>query len=128
MNEVKELASYCLGCKVKPCSTGCPLENDIPEFIKYIKENNYENAYKILSKTTVLQSICGRICPHMSQCMGKCVRGIKGIPVSIGELEAFVGDMAIKNNYKMADLEINNTQNNVSCFSNNLFMFKFSSI
>ncbi len=112
MNEVKELASYCLGCKVKPCSTGCPLENDIPEFIKYIKENNYENAYKILSKTTVLQSICGRICPHMSQCMGKCVRGIKGIPVSIGELEAFVGDMAIKNNYKMADLEINNTQNN----------------
>ena len=112
MNEVKELASYCLGCKVKPCSTCCPLENDIPEFIKYIKENNYENAYKILSKTTVLQSICGRICPHMSQCMGKCVRGIKGIPVSIGELEAFVGDMAIKNNYKMADLEINNTQNN----------------
>lgn len=112
MNEVKELASYCLGCKVKPCSTGCPLENDIPEFIKYVKENNYENAYKILSKTTVLQSICGRICPHMSQCMGKCVRGIKGIPVSIGELEAFVGDMAIKNNYKMADLEINNTQNN----------------
>ena len=112
MNEVKELASYCLGCRVKPCSTGCPLENDIPEFIKYVKENNYENAYKILSKTTVLQSICGRICPHMSQCMGKCVRGIKGIPVSIGELEAFVGDMAIKNNYKMADLEINNTQNN----------------
>jgi len=103
MNEksIEEMAEYCLNCKVKPCQKGCPLENDIPEFIKNIKENNYEEAYRVLSKTTVLESICGRICPHMSQCRGKCIRGIKSIPVEIGNLEAFVGDMALKNNYLM---------------------------
>ena len=76
-NEIKELANYCLNCKVKPCQKGCPLGNDIPEFIKNIKEENYKNAYRVLCNTTVLESVCGRICPHMSQCMGKCVRGIK---------------------------------------------------
>lgn len=103
MNEksIEEMAEYCLNCKVKPCQKGCPLENDIPEFIKNVKENNYEEAYRVLSKTTVLESICGRICPHMSQCRGKCIRGIKSIPVEIGNLEAFVGDMALKNNYLM---------------------------
>ncbi len=107
-NKINELASYCLNCKTKPCSTGCPLGNDIPEFIKNVKEGDYEEAYKVLSKTTVLEPICGRICPHMSQCMGKCVRGIKSNPVSIGELEAFVGDMAIKNGYNMDDIhEVN---------------------
>ena len=109
MSEVKninELAEYCLNCKVKPCRTGCPLGNDIPEFIKNVKEENFEQAYKVLSKTTVLESICGRICPHMSQCMGKCVRGIKSNPVSIGDLEAFVGDKALEKNYKMDDLEV----------------------
>lgn len=102
--EVKLIAGRCLNCKIKPCSnTGCPMQNDIPEFIKCIKEDKYEEAYKVLSKTTVLESVCGRICPHMSQCMGKCVRGIKEEPVNIGKLEAFIGDMAIKNNYKMDD-------------------------
>ncbi len=105
-NNINELAEYCLNCKVKPCQTGCPLGNDIPEFIKNIREENFEEAYKILSKTTVLESICGRICPHMSQCMGKCVRGIKSNPVSIGDLEAFVGDKALENNYKMDDVSI----------------------
>ncbi len=105
-NNINELAEYCLNCKVKPCQTGCPLGNDIPEFIKNIREQNFEEAYKILSKTTVLESICGRICPHMSQCMGKCVRGIKSNPVSIGDLEAFVGDKALENNYKMDDVSI----------------------
>lgn len=100
---IEEQASYCLNCKTKPCQTGCPLSNDIPEFIKNIKEQNYETAYKVLCKTTVLQPICGRICPHMSQCRGKCVRGIKGKPVSIGDLEAYVGDMALQNQYKMDD-------------------------
>lgn len=109
MNDrINELASYCLNCKVKPCQSGCPLGNDIPEFIKNVKEGNYELAYKVLSRTTVLESICGRICPHMSQCMGKCVRGIKSNPVNIGELEAFVGDMAIENEYNME--EINNSE------------------
>lgn len=106
MEKIDELSNYCLNCKIKPCQKGCPLGNDIPEFIKNVKEKNYEQAYKVLSKTTVLESICGRICPHMSQCMGSCVRGIKSTPVSIGELEAFVGDMAIKNNYKMDDGEL----------------------
>ncbi len=112
MDKINELASYCLNCKVKPCQKGCPLGNDIPEFIKNVKEENYEQAYKVLSKTTVLESICGRICPHMSQCMGKCVRGIKSHPVSIGELEAFVGDMAIKNNYSMDEEDVQATKNN----------------
>lgn len=104
-NDINELANYCLNCKTKPCKSGCPLGNDIPEFIKNIKEQNFEQAYKILSKTTVLESVCGRICPHMSQCMGKCVRGIKSNPVNIGILEAFVGDIAIKNGFNMCELD-----------------------
>lgn len=96
MENIKEKADYCLNCKVKPCSKGCPLGNDIPSFIKNIKEGKYENAYNVLLETTVLQAICGRICPHEKQCQGSCVRGIKAEPVSIGELEAFVGDMAIE--------------------------------
>lgn len=103
MENIDEIASYCLNCKVKPCQKGCPLGNDIPEFIKNVKEHNFKQAYSVLSKTTVLESICGRICPHMSQCMGKCVRGIKSNPVNIGKLESFVGDMAVKNNYNMDD-------------------------
>lgn len=96
INEVQEKANYCLNCKVKPCSLkGCPLGNNIPEFIKQIKEENYFEAYKILSETTVLQGVCGRICPHKKQCQGSCVRGIKGEPVAIGDLEAFSFDKAI---------------------------------
>ena len=96
IDEIKEKANYCLNCKVKPCSLkGCPLGNNIPEFIKKIKEENYFEAYKILSETTVLQGVCGRICPHKKQCQGSCVRGIKGEPVSIGDLEAFTFDEAI---------------------------------
>lgn len=110
-NEIKELANYCLNCKVKPCQKGCPLGNDIPEFIKNIKEENYKNAYRVLCNTTVLESVCGRICPHMSQCMGNCVRGIKSNPVNIGKLEAFVGDEAIKNEWKISD-DLKNEGNN----------------
>lgn len=108
MEEIKEKSEYCLNCKIKPCSNkGCPLGNDIPTFIKAIKEENYKKAYEILSETTVLEAVCGRICPHTKQCEGSCVRGIKSKPVSIGELEAFVGDISIKENYKI-------TQNNTS--------------
>lgn len=93
MENIDEKASYCLNCKIKPCSNkGCPLGNNIPEFIKQIKENNYLKAYEILSETTVLPGVCGRICPHEKQCQGSCVRGIKGEPVSIGNLEAFIFD------------------------------------
>ena len=102
MKEIKEKSNYCLNCPVKPCSNkGCPLGNNIPEFIKAVKEEDYKNAYEILSETTVLQAVCGRICPHTKQCEGSCVRGIKSNPVSIGDLEAFVGDIAIKENYKL---------------------------
>lgn len=109
MKNINEEAGYCLNCKMKPCSIkGCPLNNNIPEFINSIKEQNYKKAYETLSKTTVLPSICGRICPHFKQCMGSCVRGIKGEPVNIGTLEAFIGDWAIENNYKVNK---ENTQN-----------------
>lgn len=104
MEGIDELANYCLNCKTKPCQGGCPLGNDIPEFIKNVKEGHIEQAYKVLSKTTVLESVCGRICPHMSQCMGKCVRGLKSNPVNIGDLEAYVGDVAIKEGYAMDDV------------------------
>lgn len=99
---IKEKAEYCLNCKLKPCSEkGCPLNNNIPAFIEQVKKENYEEAYKILNNTTVLQAICGRICPHKKQCEGSCVRGIKGEPVKIGELEAFVGDYGIEHNIKI---------------------------
>ena len=99
---IKEKAEYCLNCKNKPCSLkGCPLGNDIPLFINAIKQEQYEEAYKILSQTTVLPAICGRICPHFKQCMGSCVRGIKNAPVSIGELEAFIGDMSINKKWEI---------------------------
>lgn len=101
MNEqIKQYTQYCLNCPVKPCSNkGCPLNNDIPAFIKEVKQENLEEAYKILSKTTVLGGVCGRICPHMKQCEGSCVRGIKGNPVQIGEIEAYVFDQALKNEW-----------------------------
>lgn len=103
MEGIKEKVSYCLNCPVKPCSNkGCPLGNNIPEFIKAVKEEDYQKAYVILSETTVLEAVCGRICPHTKQCEGACVRGIKSNPVSIGEIEAFVGDISIKENYSFA--------------------------
>ena len=102
IEKIKEKANYCLHCKVKPCTKGCPLGNDIPEFIQAVKEEQYEKAFHILSETTILMPICGRICPHKSQCEGACVRGIKGEPVSIGDLEAFVGDKWLKENYTIA--------------------------
>ena len=97
MEGIKEKADYCLNCKVKPCSNkGCPLHNEIPDFIKEVKEGNIDKAYEILCKTTVLQGVCGRICPHQKQCEGSCVRGIKGEPVQIGDLESFVFDKAME--------------------------------
>lgn len=115
MEEIKEKANYCLNCPVKPCSNkGCPLGNNIPGFIKAVKEEDYKKAYEILSETTVLQPVCGRICPHTKQCEGSCVRGIKSNPVSIGELEAFVGDVAIKENYEIEVTETNNKDKKIA--------------
>ena len=104
MKNIEEKVNHCLNCAIKPCSNnGCPLGNDIPSFIKAVKEEKYKEAYEILSETTVLQAICGRICPHTKQCEGSCVRGIKSNPVHIGELEALVGDIAIREKYKIAE-------------------------
>ena len=98
--EMQQKLNYCLNCTAKPCSAkGCPLENDIPTFIKYAKEGNLEEAYKTLAKTTVLGSICGRVCPHQKQCQGSCIRGIKQMPVSIGEIEAYIFDNALEKGY-----------------------------
>jgi len=115
MEQINEKVNYCLNCPVKPCSNkGCPLGNDIPAFIKAIKEEDYKKAYEILSETTVLPAICGRICPHTKQCEGSCVRGIKSNSVDIGELEAFVGDIAIKENYKLGEPNKENANKKVA--------------
>lgn len=100
----EDMKKYCLNCKNKTCQSGCPLENDIPGFIH---ADNYEEAYKILQKTTVLSAICGRICPHMKQCQSKCIRGIKGKPVSIGKVEAEIADKAIEEGFQIEKEESN---------------------
>ena len=105
MEEIKEKAEYCLNCKTKPCSKGCPLENNIPEFIQKLKNGDIKKAYQILSKTTVLQPICGLICPHNSQCQGNCVRRFKGNSTSIGEMEAYVGKIALEENFPFDEIE-----------------------
>ena len=94
---IKENLDYCLNCKTKPCQNKCPLNNDIPEVIALMKQNKYEEAYRVLTKTTVLSSVCGRICPYTKQCQGGCTRGIKSTPVEIGNIEAFLSDWAIDN-------------------------------
>ena len=104
IKEIAEKTNYCLNCKVKPCSQkGCPLNNNIPGFIQALKSEEYLEAYKILSETTVLPGVCGRICPHEKQCQGSCVRGIKGEPVCIGELEAYTFDTAHTLGYRLSD-------------------------
>ncbi len=85
-------AMRCLGCKNMPCVSGCPVNIHIPEFIGKIKEGDFEEAYRIISKTSSLPAVCGRVCPQETQCESKCVRGIKGEPVGIGRLERFVAD------------------------------------
>ena len=103
-NILEEMDKYCLNCVNKPCSKlGCPLNNDIPEFIH---EKDTKKAYQILSKTTVLPAVCGRICPHFKQCQSKCVRGIKGKSVEIGAVEATIADIALKENYKLPKKDI----------------------
>lgn len=105
MKEIEEKVNYCLNCKIKPCSQkGCPLNNNIPEFIKAVKEEKYKEAYQILSETTVLPGVCGKICPHMKQCQGSCVREIKGEPVSIGDIENFIFQKAVEQGYSLKDV------------------------
>lgn len=85
-------AQRCLNCRNKPCVGGCPVSINIPAFIHEVAERNFEGAYKILSRSTALPAVCGRVCPQESQCESRCVCGIKGEPVGIGRLERFVAD------------------------------------
>lgn len=97
LEEAKAEASRCLNCKNARCITGCPVNIDIPSFVKQVEEGNIEEAYNVISKYSALPAVCGRVCPQESQCECKCVRGIKGEPVSIGKLERFVADWAREN-------------------------------
>lgn len=85
-------AKRCLNCKNKPCVSGCPVNIVIPEFIAYVAEGEFEKAYQVINRSSSLPAVCGRVCPQERQCESKCVRGIKGEPVSIGRLERFVAD------------------------------------
>ncbi|MCM1258352.1 MAG: NADPH-dependent glutamate synthase [Roseburia sp.] len=93
-------AERCLNCKNAKCVTGCPVSIDIPAFIQEVKNRNFEKAYQIISESSALPAVCGRVCPQESQCEGQCIRGIKGEPVSIGKLERFVADWARENGIK----------------------------
>ena len=85
-------ALRCLNCKNKPCVQGCPVNIDIPDFISKVKESKFEEAYEIISKSSSLPAVCGRVCPQETQCEQKCTLGIKFEPVGIGRLERFVAD------------------------------------
>lgn len=98
--EAMEEATRCLNCKNAKCIEGCPVSINIPAFVQEVKEGNIEEAYKIIGQSSALPAICGRVCPQESQCEGKCIRGIKGDPVSIGKLERFVADYALENDIK----------------------------
>ena len=93
-------ASRCINCKNAQCMKGCPVAINIPGFVEQVKNGNFEAAYQIISESSALPAICGRVCPQESQCEGKCIRGIKGDPISIGKLERFVADWAKENGIK----------------------------
>ena len=106
--EAMEEASRCIGCKNAKCVQGCPVSIDIPGFISKVKTGEFEEAYKIIGKSSALPAVCGRVCPQESQCEGKCIRGLKGEPVSIGKLERFVADYALENDIKPEKAENTN--------------------
>ena len=93
-------AKRCINCKNAQCIKGCPVAINIPGFIEKVKEGDIEAAYQVISEASALPAVCGRVCPQESQCEGKCIRGIKGEPISIGKLERFVADWARENQIK----------------------------
>ena len=95
--EAIEEANRCLGCKNPKCVEGCPVSVNIPSFISFIKKGDFSASFEELSKYNALPAICGRVCPQESQCEGKCVLGIKGEPLAIGQLERFIADFARNN-------------------------------
>lgn len=97
--EAMEEAARCINCKNAKCISGCPVAIDIPAFITEVKEGNIEKAAQIIARSSALPAVCGRVCPQETQCEGKCIRGIKGEPVSIGKLERFVADWSRDNGF-----------------------------
>ena len=106
--EIRKKTLECVSCVTKPCQVGCPLNNDTTGFIKLALEGKYEEAYQLLLETTVLPSVCGRICPHEKQCQGMCVKRVSYEAVKIGDIEAFIGDMALENNWSISNLPLKN--------------------
>jgi glutamate synthase (NADPH/NADH) small chain len=104
---IKE-ASRCLNCKNPKCVEGCPVSINIPGFIAYVKDGNFEEAAKEISKYSSLPAVCGRVCPQERQCEGRCVLGIKGDPVSIGKLERFTADWAAEHKVDLSATELKN--------------------
>ena len=98
--EAKAEASRCLNCKKARCIEGCPVGINIPAFVNKVKEGDIKSAYQIISESSSLPAVCGRVCPQETQCEGKCIRGVKGEPISIGKLERYVADWAAENNIK----------------------------
>lgn len=92
-------AVRCLNCKNAKCIAGCPVAIDIPAFIEEVKKGDIEEAARVIAKASALPAVCGRVCPQETQCEGKCIRGIKGEPVSIGKLERFVADWSRENGF-----------------------------
>ena len=101
-------ALRCLNCKTMPCVSGCPVNVHIPQFISKIKEGNFEGAYRIISESSSLPAVCGRVCPQETQCESKCVRGIKGESVGIGRLERFVADWHNAHSDNIPEVEASN--------------------
>lgn len=98
--EAMEEAARCINCKNAKCIEGCPVNINIPAFIAEVKAGEFEKAYQVISESSALPAVCGRVCPQETQCEGRCIRGIKGEPVSIGKLERFVADWAKENGIK----------------------------
>ena len=100
LEEAIEEATRCINCKNAQCIKGCPVSIDIPRFLQHVKNSEIEDAYQVISESSALPAVCGRVCPQESQCEGKCVRGFRGDSVAIGKLERFVADYAREHNIK----------------------------
>ena len=98
--EARSESERCINCKNAQCIKGCPVAINIPGFIEQVKNGDFKKAYEIISESSALPAVCGRVCPQETQCEGKCIRGIKGDPISIGKLERFVADWACANGIK----------------------------
>ena len=103
-------ANRCMQCKNPRCVTGCPVNIRIPEFIKCIREEDFEGAYKVISDSSSLPAICGRVCPQERQCESMCIKGLKGEAISIGALERFVADEALRNEYSSGEIKPSNNK------------------